>query len=82
MGTPLPPPLFLAGPLYYALLVVYDRLVYHFVYQLLAVFLLIIINLDPTLVAFMHSFLCDVDVCKKLFPQQPAVVSVCCLVMS
>ena len=51
-------------------------------------FLLIIINLDTILAAFIHSFLCDVDFlgnlccCKKLFPQQPTVISICCFVMS
>ena len=82
-GTPHP----LAGPLYYVLLVVYDRLVYHFVWWYNH-FLLIIINLDTILAAFIHSFLCDVDFlanlccCKKLFPQQPTVISICCFVMS
>ena len=51
-------------------------------------FLLILINLDTILAAFIHSFLCDVDFlgnlccCKKLFPQQPTVISICCFVMS
>ena len=51
-------------------------------------FLLIITNLDTILAAFIHSFLCDVDFlgnlccCKKLFPQQPTVISICCFVMS
>ena len=80
-GTPHP----LAGPLYYVLLVCMIDL--FIILSNGSHFLLIIINLDTILAAFIHSFLCDVDFlanlccCKKLFPQQPTVISICCFVM-